>query len=312
MRLLSVFYILLPSIWGESLPRIVTLTDPDLLVRYGGRIPRYAGGNAIVAESHARSSAEAAIRLYDLQSGAWKTLNVWPDGEPVADLFVNQVSPLVGGRVAVAMRVVSGTNQRAEVLSVFGPAGRSSTRIRTNPLAFDSFAVDPQGRYWVFGVCPDYLAEQCGSEYSTVRGYSPDGREIASFLPASHIGPDAWKPRFPSETTNRIFAGEGRIGLYAGHFRHWIELDYEGHELARVPVTFPKGVTGIRLAMSDSGRVFASGNGSASLFELNKSSGEFERVGDFGGSLCGYENGSLVFMSFDVGRETRFRFVPLP
>jgi len=290
---------------GGGLAASVVVTE--LVVAPNGRLPQLAGGYLLEAPGYATSPAEAKICLLNVAARSWRELNPWPE-EPTAELVVKGVQPLKDGRIVVGLRAVSWANERAEVVAVFDKEGRRQSWFRTNPYAWDTFAVDEDQSLWMFGACPDYLAHECGMDDPLVRHYSLDGKLLDGFLPFRSFPEGAL--HVPERKVGSDWVGLSRaaVGIYVAATAEWIELDRKGRILARQKMELPSDSHGFRFARSRSGRLVVGGSGMAALLEWNPQTATFEPRPDFSGYLLGAEDGKLVLATFVVGKETTLHY----
>lgn len=274
-------------------------------------VPYFAGSHLIQHRGYSESQAEAKIRLLDPATNHWRELNPWP-AEATEGLTIKGVAPLSDGRVVVGLRAISVENQRAEILAVYDKNGNMSW-FRTNPFAWDSFAVDPANSVWMIGGCPDYLASECGgTDYATLRHYSLDGEELGAYLPVGLIkGDPLWGARPTGRS--RVFASGSRIGVLVAGTHEWLQVDREGRLLSRETLAFPASVYSGFVGMTDDGRFVLQPNGVPHLMEWTRESRSFEQVPGLGGGFfTGIQNGRAVFIDVKFGEPLQIRFLDYP
>lgn len=274
-----------------------------------GRPSSLQGEKLIQLQSYSESSATTNVKVHDLQTGTTIEFNVWPE-EPTAALLIKKVAPLRDGRFAVGMRAISWENHRAEIVAIFDKSGRRVSWFRTNPFAWDDLALDGDQTLWIFGHCPDYLRSECGTDSPTVRHYSLKGDLIEGFLPYSAFPGDSLY-LLPSSKTfgSSVFTTRQSIRVYADMTSEWIELNRKGKILSRQKLIFPEDGYGLRLAMSESGRLVTMGSGLESPFEWSPKDQAFSRREDWTGrDILGSGDGWIALGSGEFGKPIRMRY----
>jgi hypothetical protein len=305
---LLMFRGILPVVSAAGQPeRSISL--PEIVPMPGGELERYSGGHVLRYTRHSRGPEEARIHMLRLSDRSWRVVDPWPE-EPTASLVIKKVVPLQDGRVVIGLRAISWDNQRAEVVAVFNPEGKLLHRFRTNPYAWDDFAIDKDASLWIFAYCPDYLASSCGTDYSMVRQYALDGSELASFLPARSFPPDAL--RQPKNEADTILLSRDGVGVYSGAAREWILLDRSGKLLHRQHLPLPEGGTSFRFAMTESGRLLTGCSGCSELLEWRPQEKRFVPQEHLSGYLHGVENGEVILARHIQGKETTLEFYRFP
>jgi len=269
-------------------------------------LPRVSGNSLVEFQTYSEVQGASKIRLLDLGTRTWRELDPWPP-EPAIGLTVKKVLPRADGRVFVGLRVTSPLNQRAEVFAVYDKSGKRTSWFRTNPFAWDDFAVDEKETLWMFGHCPDYLAATCGSEFQSVRRYTLEGHETGAFLPLSSFSQDPFAPpRIAGQS--QIFATRGRIGVYAPATEEFVQMDLGGQLLSREKLSLPAEVYFTRFAMSGGGGLYLRG-ATGGVLRWESSRRQFLALPSIqGGSFCGIEDGYAVLMSTRIGENTTISY----
>jgi hypothetical protein len=270
-------------------------TVPEIVFDRNAMIPRLVNNHLIVSKYYCESAGCSVVKLLDLQNRTWREFNPWPS-EPTAGVVIKKVVPLRDGRIVVGLRCISFDNQRAEIVAVFDKSGKRTGWFRTNPFAWDDFALDNDNSIWVFGFCPDYLTNSCSTDYGTVRHYSLEGDMLHAFLPYDTFPKASLLGARSGVMYTYVFVGSKGIGVYVDPTGEWIQLDRKGTIVSRERLALPEAGDSFRLGMSPSGRVFLWGNGLAGLREWNSQKKAFENVPGANGNLFFCVEGGTIVM----------------
>ena len=301
----SVFIVLIGAslvVAEDDFRRLTRLTD--FVATTTETAPSYSAPYIVQHSGYAQTSAEAEVRLVHEQTGKKVNLNVWPP-EPTVAISIKRIIVLPDQSIVAGLRLISPENQRAEVISIFNATGERKSWFRTNPYAWNDFAVDDDGSLWMFGYCPDYLAAQCGLDYPLVRHYSLTGDLREGFLsPRDFLPPGSLNK--PRSANSWIAVRHDFIALFVSGTSEWLRLDKKGKILERYPVSLPD--FGDRFALSPEGKLLLGGSGIGRLLEFDADGTVAERP-EYQGYLLGSNGDTIVLADFEMGAKTRVTYV---
>ena len=301
------------KVLGAALPALTfaqavvkTVTIPVAPASAAEPLPRVSGNSLVEYQTYSEVAGASKIRLMDLETRTWRELDPWPQ-EPAIGLTVKKVLPRADGQVFVGLRVISPLNQRAEVFAVYDKSGKQTSWFRTNPFAWDDFAVDEKETLWMFGGCPDYLAADCGPDFPTLRRYSLGATVLGAFLPRSSFSKDPISfPRIAG--LSQVLAAGERVGVYAAGTEEFIRMDPSGRLISREKLNLPSEVYFTRFAMAGDGRLFLRGV-TGGVLQWDPTRKEFVTVPAVqGGSFSGIERDYAFMISTRIGENTTISY----
>ena len=137
-------------------------------------------------------------------------------------------------------------------------------------------------------------------DYSIVRKYSNDGREIGAYLPKS-LFPDVLRPGDESQA-RRITVTADRVGVEAvsgkvSNQREWVELDLNGNVKGRWKLDPSNQFPGVAFTSDDQAYVhrYDRDRDAIEVFRLNRATSKWDLVSSPGMELYGADGDKLVY-----------------
>lgn len=153
------------------------------------------------------------------------------------------LAPAAGAEPVVVASVyaLGSGGQTAGLLAFVARGGKVLRIVRTNPFLATHLRSAPDGSFWALGW--DIETGANTSATGILRHYSSNGELLGAYLPRGQFRQYSnMHPVFlSSEEGSAVLDVTGdRVGMFLPSARLWLETDYQGRELHRVPVTLPE------------------------------------------------------------------------
>lgn len=191
-------------------------------------VPRAGEPQLFVHGEDGRLFAAVRLELPEAMDARVKAAATLPPGAGAGPVVVASVYALGAG------------GQTAGLLAFVERGGRVIRMVRTNPYLATYLRSAPDGSFWALGW--DIEGGANASATGILRHYSSNGELLGSYLPRGQFR--AYGKQHPvfltSEEGSAVLDVTGdRVGMFLPSARLWLETDYQGRELSRVPVTLP-------------------------------------------------------------------------
>jgi hypothetical protein len=205
------------------------------------------------------------------------------------------------GKAAVAVSATGGTSCMTHGLLVLDSAGGMVRFIDTGCFVATHVAIAADHTIWTMGFERDaYSTDETRQDYSIVRQFSFEGKQLNGFLPRS---------TFPLKTAPGAGGGDtlilttpDRVGLIArsgpSGAREWIELDLKGATVQRISL---EGTRHPFAAFTADDHLYLQGNGTASLQTVDAATQSLKSVPGQSATLMGSDGNRLVFRDSRLG-----------
>jgi hypothetical protein len=202
------------------------------------------------------------------------------------------------GNAAVSA-VALGNSGYLQGILLLDRTGRLTRFIDTGRFLPGHVTIAPDHSIWALGWQrdADNPTVKDRQDYTIVRQYSADGKEMKAVLPRSSF-PNGLEPGSPGAGP-QIAVTADRVGVlvYSGHTsdnREWVELDLNGTLLYRSRIdNIVRAPTQAVFSADD--HVYLQGEGKGELYTLNGASHTWKPIQNQGEMLMGSDGNSLVY-----------------
>ena len=188
-----------------------------------------------------------------------------PDGH-----LLSSFDPHPGGRATVSSIAVDPSGVIASAITT-APAqcavdlrsfdGTPIRSFNTGNYCYLGLAWDDDHSLWSFGAEFTPTGRRLSAEFMTVRRYSPDGQQMAAYLPRSQFPGDAmltacclWQPKI---SVAKDHIGVNAIAGSNGGILEWVELDLKGNITGRWAIP-SQGQQGLTPVLTSDGEAYMS------------------------------------------------------
>jgi hypothetical protein len=306
----------------------LTLSMPAAELRTAKRVQNFA--RDLAGQPLARYQAGSVFSRDSSLSTAWvenlsgtgASLEIPLALQGADRILISDVAVSFEGAIAVSGSAGDKEAGSVSVIAWLAPDGSLTRIVRTAPFIARKISFTGDGDLWALGaVKDDHAPDGEAPLHDILRQYNAQGVLVGKFLPRLTVSTAA---RHPAHRA-LLLTSRDRVAFISDTARKWAVLAADVTELGQGSLASPENFRTIVGTITDSGRVFMSGQwegGSPSegsyppvpLFELDQQSGELELVdtrkissGDHFGHLLGSEGDELVFLreSVVVWRDVR-------
>jgi len=184
-----------------------------------------------------RSQAEAPVEVFDLSTGAKRTLDILKDFPQASKAIVSDVAFGNGARIVVACRLKYPSSDRLkQLILTYEPSLTLEKIWDVAPYEPRQIAVDGGGNVYSLGIRTIY-DDGTHPQYGILVVYDSEGRVVREMLPRTMFPPEVDPAGASQELgTARIQLTDSRIFLYLPRVDCIIQLNKDGTILNRVGV----------------------------------------------------------------------------